>query len=86
MRQSLALAVLTIKGRPLPEHDDRNRAFAFSARLVVATINGQVLLDVQDLKMYFPVTSGALFQRHVADIKAVDGVSVTLARGETLGY
>jgi oligopeptide transport system ATP-binding protein len=47
--------------------------------------NSQVLLDVQDLKMYFPVTSGIIFQRHVADIKAVDGVSFQVKRGETLG-
>jgi peptide/nickel transport system ATP-binding protein len=42
------------------------------------------LLDVEDLKMYFPVTRG-LLQRKVADCKAVDGVSFQLKRGETLG-
>ena len=46
---------------------------------------GDVLLDVQDLKMYFPVTAGLIFQRKVADIKAVDGVSFSVRRGETLG-
>jgi oligopeptide transport system ATP-binding protein len=35
--------------------------------------------------MYFPVTSGVIFQRRVADIKAVDDVSFTIRRGETLG-
>ena len=35
--------------------------------------------------MYFPVTSGVIFQRKVADIKAVDDVSFTIRRGETLG-
>ena len=53
------------------------------------TTNGQsadnVLVDVQNLKMYFPVTSGLLFQRTVAHIKAVDGVSFSVRRGETLG-
>ena len=44
-----------------------------------------VLLDVQNLKMYFPVTSGILFQRTVGHIKAVDGVSFFIRRGETLG-
>ena len=43
------------------------------------------LLDVRGLKMYFPVTSGILFQRAVAHIKAVDDVSFTVRRGETLG-
>jgi peptide/nickel transport system ATP-binding protein len=42
------------------------------------------ILDVQDLKMYFPVTRG-LLRRKVADVKAVDGVTFRLKRGETLG-
>ena len=46
---------------------------------------GDVLLEVKNMKMYFPVTSGVVFQRKVADIKAVDGVSFTINRGETLG-
>ncbi|MDO8670144.1 MAG: dipeptide ABC transporter ATP-binding protein [Dehalococcoidia bacterium] len=48
-------------------------------------IGDKVLLDVQDLKMYFPVRSGIVFQRKVADIKAVDGISFTVQKGETLG-
>ncbi len=44
-----------------------------------------VLVSVQDLQMYFPVRSGIIFQRKVADIKAVDGVSFEIRRGETLG-
>ena len=44
-----------------------------------------VLLEVKDLKMYFPISSGMLFQRTVAYVKAVDGVSFTVKRGETLG-
>ena len=44
-----------------------------------------VLLEVRNLKMYFPVTSGILFGRHVSDIKAVDDISFTIKRGETLG-
>jgi peptide/nickel transport system ATP-binding protein len=43
-----------------------------------------VILDVKDLKMYFPVTRG-LLRRKVADVKAVDGVTFRLQRGETLG-
>ncbi len=43
------------------------------------------LLDVRGLKMHFPVTSGILFQRAVAYIKAIDGVDFTVRRGETLG-
>lgn len=42
------------------------------------------LLIVKDLKVYFPVYKG-LFAKHVADVKAVDGVSFTVKRGQTLG-
>ena len=43
------------------------------------------LLEVKNLKMYFPVTSGLIFQRKVADIKAVDDVTFEIRKGETLG-
>ncbi len=42
------------------------------------------ILDVTDLKMYFPVMRG-LLKKKVADVKAVDGVTFDLKRGETLG-
>jgi peptide/nickel transport system ATP-binding protein len=42
------------------------------------------ILDIQDLKMYFPVTRG-LLRRKVADVKAVDGVTFKLKRDETMG-
>jgi oligopeptide transport system ATP-binding protein len=44
-----------------------------------------VLIEVKNLKMYFPVTSGILVQRTVGYIKAVDDVSFFVRRGETLG-
>jgi len=43
------------------------------------------LLEVDSLKVYFPITSGIVLDRHVGDIKAVDGVSLTIDQGETLG-
>lgn len=43
------------------------------------------LVEVDGLKMYFPVTSGILFQRKIADVKAVDGISFFVRAGETLG-
>jgi oligopeptide/dipeptide ABC transporter ATP-binding protein len=44
-----------------------------------------VLVSVRGLKKYFPVTEGALIPRTVAQVKAVDGVSFDIRRGETLG-
>jgi oligopeptide transport system ATP-binding protein len=42
------------------------------------------LIEVEDLKVYFPIRSG-MFQQAVGSVKAVDGVSFTIRRGETLG-
>ncbi len=42
------------------------------------------LIEVEHLKKYYPVTTG-LLSRHVADVKAVDGVSFHIKEGETLG-
>ena len=47
--------------------------------------NDDILLEINNLKMYFPVTSGMLFQRTVAYVKAVDDVTFAVRRGETLG-
>jgi len=46
---------------------------------------GQPLLNVQGLKMHFPITRGIIFQRQVGAIKAVDGVDFSMVKGETLG-
>ena len=35
--------------------------------------------------MYFPITKGIIIQRHVGDIKAVDGINFDIYQGETLG-
>ncbi len=48
------------------------------------TENG-ALVRVRDLKMHFPITQGIIIQRKVGAIKAVDGVSFDILRGETLG-
>ncbi len=44
----------------------------------------QRLVEVENLKKYYPVTAG-LLSRHVADVRAVDGVSFYIMEGETLG-
>ncbi len=50
-----------------------------------AAKDGQTLVEVDDLKVWFPIRSGIVLDRHVGDVKAVDGVSLTIRRGETLG-
>jgi oligopeptide transport system ATP-binding protein len=46
--------------------------------------NNDTLLNVDDLKMHFPIYRGVL-QRQVGAVRAVDGVSFDVKRGETLG-
>ena len=43
------------------------------------------LVQVRGLKKHFPVTEGILLQKAVAQVKAVDGISFDIERGETLG-
>ena len=45
----------------------------------------KILVQVRNLKKHFPIKSGILFQREVAAVKAVDGVSFHIYEGETLG-
>ncbi len=44
-----------------------------------------ILLEVNNLTKYFPITSGLIRQKKVAEVKAVDGVTFGIHRGETLG-
>ena len=48
-------------------------------------VRGDELLVVEDLKKHFAVTRGIIFQKQVAAVKAVDGVSFSVRQGETLG-
>ncbi|WP_051840956.1 ABC transporter ATP-binding protein [Streptomyces sp. NRRL F-5126] len=52
---------------------------------VPAGTASEPVLQVHDLVKHYPLTQGILFKRHVGAVKAVDGVSFDLARGETLG-
>ena len=47
--------------------------------------SGDLLLDVQNLKIHFPVMAGFLVSRKVAENRAVDGVTFNVKKGETLG-
>ncbi len=43
------------------------------------------LVQIENLKKYFPVTRGMVFQRRTGFVRAVDGISFSIWRGETLG-
>ena len=43
------------------------------------------LLEVKDLKVHFPIVKGAILKTEVGKIRAVDGVSFSLGKGEVLG-
>ncbi|MCO8273951.1 ATP-binding cassette domain-containing protein [Actinoplanes sp. TRM 88003] len=45
----------------------------------------EALVEIDDLKVHFPIKSGLLFDRTVGYVYAVDGVSLTIKRGETYG-
>jgi peptide/nickel transport system ATP-binding protein len=46
---------------------------------------GEPLLKVQDVRKYFPIKKGILIQREVARVHAVDGVSLEVQAGQTIG-
>jgi oligopeptide transport system ATP-binding protein len=48
-------------------------------------VTGNELLIVENVKKHFPITRGIIFQKEIASVKAVDGVSLTVKPGETLG-
>jgi peptide/nickel transport system ATP-binding protein len=48
-------------------------------------LDGDALLQVTDLVRHFPVTRGVVFRHKVGAVRAVDGISLSVARGQTLG-
>jgi oligopeptide transport system ATP-binding protein len=51
----------------------------------VAASEARPLLEVKGLRMHFPITEGIVRRRAVGEVKAVDGIDFTIARGDTLG-
>lgn len=58
-------------------------------KTATSTKNGktdkEVIVDVDSMEMHFPITEGIIFQRKVGTVKAVDGISFKVFKGETLG-
>src|SRR5258708_16339192 len=48
-------------------------------------VGTHTLVDVRDRKMYFPLTRVIVMQRVIGYVRAVDGISFSIARGQTLG-
>jgi len=53
--------------------------------MVETLVASKTLVDVRDLKMHFPLTQGIIRQRVIGYVRAVDGVSFSIERGQTLG-
>ena len=58
---------------------------AVSASPVDSSVGEDAFVQIRNLKMHFPVTEGTIVLKTVAHVKAVDGVSFNINRGETLG-
>lgn len=52
---------------------------------VAVTETTQALVRIRDLKMHFPLTEGIIFKRQVGSVRAVDGVTLDIPKGKTLG-
>jgi peptide/nickel transport system ATP-binding protein len=50
-----------------------------------STNGGRPLVELEHLKVWFPIKSGLVLDRHIGDIRAVDDISLTINRGETVG-
>jgi oligopeptide transport system ATP-binding protein len=51
----------------------------------MTAVKTQDIIEVSNLKMYFPVTKGIVLRRKIGDVKAVDGLTFSIREGETLG-
>ena len=69
-----------------PQHPYTRALLAAEPKVQPAPLNpqGDVIIRTDDLKVWFPVKRGVL-RKVVGHIKAVDGVSIEVRRGETLG-
>ncbi len=63
-----------------------NNISVVANKAVASDVSGaRELVQVHNLKMHFPITEGAIVPRVIAHVKAVDGISFSIKKGETLG-
>ncbi len=67
------------------EHESEPVPDLPAAELSAATKDARVLLEVNDLKVHFPIRKGVLIDKVAGYVYAVDGVSLAVKRGETYG-
>ena len=67
-----------------PKDDNGRRSPTGGQTAAAAETDREKILQVKDLRMWFPINRGVM-QRHVGDVKAVDGISFDIFKGETLG-
>jgi len=79
------------QSRPVPRRGERDRVSDTLSQddtaslLPEAELEDDVLVRVDNLVKHFPVKAGGLIGRTVGHVQAVDGVSLTIRRGQTLG-
>jgi oligopeptide transport system ATP-binding protein len=56
-----------------------------ASRVSSSAAPGEALLEIRGLKKHFPLTQGIVFKRTIGHVRAVDGVDLTMHRGETVG-
>jgi len=67
------------------QHQSEPTPNATAAELSTVTAGADVLLEVNDLKVHFPIKRGVLIDKTIGYVYAVDGVSLAVRRGETYG-
>jgi microcin C transport system ATP-binding protein len=76
--------VAQVFGQPQHAYTRKLLAAEPKGNAVTATADAPVVMEARDVKIWFPITAG-LLRRTVGHIKAVDGISLSVRAGETLG-
>src|SRR2546422_2080643 len=80
-----AAAAAGVRGRATTGSCRRGGAVIGSTSSSTDAANQISLLEVRDLKVHFPITRGVISRKVVGTVRAVDGLSLDVGSGETLG-